>query len=76
MTIGAIARAVKRNRYQSLYDYISDWRLVFENARTFNQKNSNIYRDACFMEDVFNRTLAQKAKELHFILPSDFPVTV
>lgn len=40
--------------YQDVQEYRNDWRLMFNNARTYNQEGSWVYIDAEEMEKVFN----------------------
>ena len=40
--------------YKDLQQYREDWRLMFRNARTYNQEGSWVYVDAVEMEKVFD----------------------
>ncbi|KAF9042067.1 SNF2-family ATP dependent chromatin remodeling factor snf21 [Panaeolus papilionaceus] len=42
--------------YKTVLQYRDDWRLMFNNARTYNQEGSWVYIDADEMEAVFNAT--------------------
>jgi ATP-dependent helicase STH1/SNF2 len=42
------------NYYKTVTAYRDDWRLMFNNARTYNQEGSWVYVDAEEMEMVFN----------------------
>lgn len=44
------------NYYKSVLAYRDDWRLMFNNARTYNQEGSWVYIDAEEMEKVFDTT--------------------
>jgi len=44
------------NHYKSVQQYRDDWRLMFNNARTYNQEGSWVYIDAEEMEKVFDAT--------------------
>ncbi|KAG2345382.1 hypothetical protein BDR05DRAFT_930827 [Suillus weaverae] len=57
-----IALATLRKRgntgyYKSITQYKEDWKLMFDNARTYNQEGSWVYIDAEEMEKVFHSTL-------------------
>jgi ATP-dependent helicase STH1/SNF2 len=43
--------------YKSITQYKEDWKLMFDNARTYNQEGSWVYIDAEEMEKVFHSTL-------------------
>ncbi|KAG1832907.1 SNF2 family N-terminal domain-containing protein [Suillus subalutaceus] len=43
--------------YKSITHYKEDWKLMFDNARTYNQEGSWVYIDAEEMEKVFHDTL-------------------
>jgi hypothetical protein len=76
MTIRAIRASVKKNQHHSLADYISDWKLIFTNARSYNIETSDIYEDACVMEKVFNETITRLADELYLELPDDITLSL
>jgi ATP-dependent helicase STH1/SNF2 len=42
--------------YESMDAYRDDWKLMFRNARTYNQEGSWVYIDADEMEKVFDAT--------------------
>lgn len=42
--------------YEDVQTYREDWKLMFNNARTYNQEGSWVYNDANEMEKVFNAT--------------------
>jgi ATP-dependent helicase STH1/SNF2 len=44
------------NYYKNVNTFRDDWRLMFGNARTYNQEGSWVYVDAEEMEKVFNAT--------------------
>lgn len=67
-----IALSLLRKRANSAYyknvnAFLDDWRLMFNNARTYNQEGSWVYVDAEEMERVF------KATWNRVIVGSDFP---
>jgi len=44
------------NYYKTVTAYRDDWKLMFQNARTYNQEGSWVYVDADEMEKVFDAT--------------------
>lgn len=44
------------NFYKDVQQYKADWKLMFINARTYNQEGSWVYNDANEMEKVFDAT--------------------
>ncbi|CAG4978753.1 unnamed protein product [Colias eurytheme] len=52
---------IKNDRYLSIDEMVSDFRLMFSNCRQFNEEGSMIYEDANLLERVLN----EKLKELH-----------
>lgn len=54
--MATIRKRITSNYYKSVLDFREDWRLMFNNARTYNQEGSWVYNDADEMEKVFNAT--------------------
>jgi len=54
ISISQIKKRVKEGYYKTVQQYRDDWRLMFRNARTYNQEDSWVYVDADEMEKVFN----------------------
>lgn len=46
--------------YKNVNAYRDDWRLMFKNARQFNQEGSWVYNDAEAMSQVFEATFARE----------------
>lgn len=46
--------------YKAITQYLNDWRLMFSNARTYNQEGSWVYVDAEEMEKVLEATFREK----------------
>ncbi|KAJ1725303.1 ATP-dependent DNA helicase Snf21 [Coemansia erecta] len=55
-----IRRNVKGHKYANVADFHRDWKLMFNNARTYNEEGSMVYNDACQMQ----RALEDKLNEL------------
>jgi len=45
--------------YKDVQAYVADWRLMFDNARTYNQEGSWVYNDAEQMHKVLEATFRQ-----------------
>ena len=54
IAMATIRKRITANTYKLATDYRADWRLMFNNARTYNQEGSWVYIDAIEMERVFN----------------------
>lgn len=52
-----IENNIKNDRYNTLEEMISDFRLMFSNCRQFNEEGSMIYEDANLLERVLNEKL-------------------
>ncbi|MFH4974813.1 hypothetical protein AB6A40_001522 [Gnathostoma spinigerum] len=53
-----VRERIENDKYQSSNDFMSDIKLLFENARTFNEPGSQIVRDAGTLESVIRATYA------------------
>lgn len=52
--MATIRKRITANTYKVATDFREDWRLMFNNARTYNQEGSWVYTDADEMEKVFD----------------------
>nr|XP_049705111.1 protein polybromo-1 isoform X10 [Helicoverpa armigera] len=50
---------IKNDRYNSIDEMVSDFRLMFSNCRQFNEEGSMIYEDANLLERVMNEKLKE-----------------
>lgn len=50
IAMNTIRKKIKNNEYHNLRQYVADWRLMFDNARTFNETDSLVYKDAEIMQ--------------------------
>ncbi|KAJ8709729.1 hypothetical protein PYW08_009733 [Mythimna loreyi] len=50
---------IKNDRYNSIEEMVSDFRLMFSNCRQFNEEGSMIYEDANLLERVMNEKLKE-----------------
>ncbi|KAJ2599291.1 ATP-dependent DNA helicase Snf21 [Coemansia sp. RSA 1721] len=55
-----IRRNAKAHKYVRVADFHRDWKLMFNNARTYNEEGSMVYEDACQLQ----RALEDKLNEL------------
>ena len=56
IALSVIRKRSNSNYYKNVTAFRDDWRLMFNNARTYNQEGSWVYVDAEEMEKVFNAT--------------------
>ncbi|KAF9014915.1 SNF2-family ATP dependent chromatin remodeling factor snf21 [Cyathus striatus] len=56
IALSTLRKRANQNYYKNVIQYRDDWRLMFNNARTYNQEGSWVYVDADEMEKVFNAT--------------------
>ncbi|XP_047525379.1 protein polybromo-1 isoform X6 [Pieris napi] len=61
---------IKSDRYTSVDEMVSDFRLMFSNCRQFNEEGSMIYEDANLLERVLN----EKVKELNSCVERKTPM--
>jgi ATP-dependent helicase STH1/SNF2 len=54
-----IKKKISTWKYETLDENVADFRLMFNNARTFNDESSIVYRDANLMEAAFNEKFAE-----------------
>ena len=54
IALSSIRKRITSIYYKTAPDFEADWRLIFNNARTYNQEGSWVYNDADEMEKVFN----------------------
>ncbi|KAJ2333927.1 ATP-dependent DNA helicase Snf21 [Coemansia sp. RSA 2671] len=58
-----IRRNVKAGKYASIGDFHRDWKLMFDNARTYNEEGSVVYEDACEMQRALEKTMSRLTGE-------------
>ncbi|KAL0945551.1 hypothetical protein HGRIS_014712 [Hohenbuehelia grisea] len=56
ISIAQVRKRVNANYYKTVQTFRDDWKLMFNNARTYNQEGSWVYIDAEEMEKVFHAT--------------------
>ncbi|GLB36607.1 putative snf2-ATP coupling, chromatin remodelling complex [Lyophyllum shimeji] len=56
IALSHLRKRANSNYYKTVLAYKDDWKLMFNNARTYNQEGSWVYVDAEEMEKVFNAT--------------------
>jgi len=60
IAISTIRKRSSGSHYKTVTQYINDWRLMFNNARTYNQEGSWVYVDAEEMQKVLESTFRQQ----------------
>ncbi|KAJ1958911.1 ATP-dependent DNA helicase Snf21, partial [Dipsacomyces acuminosporus] len=58
-----IRKRVKALHYASVADFHKDWKLMFDNARTYNEEGSFVYVDACEMQNALEDALEKMTGE-------------
>ena len=56
IALSILRKRATSNYYKSVFTFRDDFRLMFNNARTYNQEGSWVYINADEMEKVFNGT--------------------
>jgi len=59
IALSGIRKRITAGYYKSITQFKDDWKVMFDNARTYNQEGSWVYVDAEEMEKVFLATLAK-----------------
>ncbi|KZT58531.1 hypothetical protein CALCODRAFT_432462 [Calocera cornea HHB12733] len=54
IAMSSIRKRLNSSTYKSVADFRNDWRLMFNNARLYNQEGSWVYADAMELEKVFD----------------------
>ncbi|KAJ2812148.1 ATP-dependent DNA helicase Snf21 [Coemansia furcata] len=54
---------VKAGKYASLGDFHHDWKLMFDNAHTYNEEGLTVYKDACEIQQTLEETMSQLTGE-------------
>jgi len=60
IAISTIRKRSSGPHYKSVAQYLNDWRLMFNNAKTYNQEGSWVYVDAEEMQKVLEATFRQQ----------------
>lgn len=60
MAFDLLKRKLKRKKYQSLQQFMVDVNLMFENAKSYNQDESQIYKDAVELQAEAQRLAAEE----------------
>lgn len=63
MAVDVLKKKLKRKKYQSFDQFLEDVDLMFENAKSYNTDDSQIYKDAVVLQnEAHNLATAEKAK--------------
>ncbi len=63
MALDMIAHRIHSPFYKSLAEFISDFKLMFDNALLYNQEGSQVYNDALCLKAVFEEQLKSLCPE-------------
>ncbi|KAI9331458.1 SNF2 family N-terminal domain-containing protein [Zopfochytrium polystomum] len=74
IALNIIDGKIQSRQYQSVAEFDKDLRLMFSNARIYNQEGSEVVKDANEMERVLDKTLAELAPDYAAGLHSDISV--
>ncbi|KAI9643481.1 hypothetical protein NHQ30_008100 [Ciborinia camelliae] len=62
MAMDLIKRQAKRKKYENVGEVLKDLELMFENAKAFNEDDSEVYNDAVFLQNEA-RSMAEQEKK-------------
>jgi chromatin structure-remodeling complex subunit RSC1/2 len=62
MAMDVLKRKLKRKKYKSVDEFMVDVELMFENAKKYNEDDSQVYKDAVHLQKE-SRIIAQQEKE-------------
>ncbi|KAJ1921920.1 ATP-dependent DNA helicase Snf21 [Mycoemilia scoparia] len=68
-----IKQKIKNCQYYSLEQFYADWKLMFDNARTYNQEGSFVYVDACKLQECLESELEKLTGKSFATPPSSHP---
>ena len=68
-----IKQKIKNGQYYSLEQFYADWKLMFDNARTYNQEGSFVYVDACELQESLESELEKQTGKSFATPPSSHP---
>ena len=63
MCMDIVKRKVKRKKYQSLEQFMQDVNLMFQNAKAFNEDDSEIYKYAVELQTETQKLVAAEASK-------------
>jgi len=63
VAIAGLRARAKTNLYQTCADFTQDWHLMFNNCRTYNHEDSQIYEDSIILQNVFDQELRTRSAE-------------
>lgn len=71
--LNTIENNIRTDRYSSLDDIVADYRLMFNNCRTYNEERSSIFEDANLLEKVMNDKLKNEGLTVEHKRPGRRP---
>ncbi|ORY09744.1 chromatin structure-remodeling complex protein rsc1 [Clohesyomyces aquaticus] len=63
MAMDILKRKLKRKKYNSVDHFMQDVELMFENAKTYNEDDSQVYKDAVFLQKEARITAKQEKEK-------------
>lgn len=63
MAMDTLKKKLKRKKYQSIDQFMKDVELMFENAKSYNQDESQIYKDAVFLQKEARKAAEEEKKK-------------
>lgn len=71
--LNMIENNIRTDRYSSIDDIVADYRLMFNNCRTYNEERSPIFEDANILEKVMNDKLKNEGLAVEHKRPGRRP---
>ena len=68
-----IRKKIDKGQYRSFEEFIDDFRLMFNNARHYNEDGSTVWKDANYMEEAFTRRFNELTQPAQQLQPSMQP---
>ncbi|CAA19283.1 RSC complex bromodomain subunit Rsc1 [Schizosaccharomyces pombe] len=64
MALEVIQKKLSKHRYETIEQFVDDFNLMFDNAKSFNDPSSQVYRDADFLKNYLADVLRLEAGKL------------
>jgi chromatin structure-remodeling complex subunit RSC1/2 len=62
ISLDEIRKKIKQRKYKDVQQFIDDMKLMFANAKYYNEKESLVFKQATILENVFQRTIDVELK--------------
>ncbi|KAF4537579.1 Chromatin structure-remodeling complex protein rsc1 [Lasiodiplodia theobromae] len=63
MAMDGLKKKLKRKKYQSIDQFMKDVEIMFENAKSYNQDESQIYKDAVYLQKEARKAAEEEKKK-------------